>query len=79
MKLADINTIEKLWAVGDVYFQRAKSMNRIWQNPKESNHRRIKAYKIFIHYSIICLKITYYVNNTRKDTSNYLKGGKKIF
>lgn len=74
MKLSDIKNYYQYWAVADIWYQRAKSMNSIWQNDNETMQRRIKAYAIFIHYSQICLKMALHVNNIKR-TYNYPKGG----
>lgn len=73
MKLSEVKTRDQYWQVADVWYQRAKSMNRIWQNDNEPISRRIKAHAIFTHYARICLEMAH-MRNKIKYPCNYPSG-----
>lgn len=79
MKLADIKTKAEIWEVADIWYERAKSMNKIWQKEEEPIERRLKAHKIFIHYGILSLLIAAKANNIPREQIKYKRGSKKLF
>lgn len=79
MRLSDIKTQNEAWEVADIWYQRAKRMNEIWQDETITVDHRLKAHKIFIHYGKISLLMAQKLNNIPRDNSKFKKGNLNIF
>ena len=51
MNLSNIKTEQQFSAVADIWYQRAHQLRVIWQNTKESQSRKEKAFALWFYYS----------------------------
>lgn len=66
----------KLFQIGENWYQRTHRLREVWQNDSASNISRIKAYKLWLEMTV---RVIYIKNEITKSRSNYIppfaKGG----
>ena len=47
MRIKDVKTEQDFWLFADNWYQRAHLLREVWQNPRESDERRAKAFRLW--------------------------------
>ena len=48
MRLKDIKTEKDFWELSDNWYQRTHRLREVWQNPREEESRKAKAFKLWL-------------------------------
>ena len=43
-----LNRKMTIWGIGEIYYQRAHKLRKVWQNPTETKNRKEKAYTLWV-------------------------------
>ena len=77
MRLKDIKTEKDFWEFSDNWYQRTHRLREVWQNPREEESRKAKAFKLWLIMYDRVMKLVPIATkiSTHIPSNNFEKGG----